>query len=373
MDPTPSSPIDRPESLSTGGLDDRAVSPRGRLGALMQRLFYPDQFQKEQIFLDLIEDLGRCRDVAELAQDVGQGLDQALQPRNIHVFVRHERRFRLVWSTDRPVTPPMLVPDEFVLLREAATWREPRPLASAPSLTTEERQWFRAFGTAWVVPLAHPTPSVGLVGLALLGERRDGYSTVQRDLLQTLASRMAVRVVELVLAHQRQLLTDQGNGTWLKECPACHRCFASDACYCPDDDTVLEPTILVDPLVDGRYLLERRLGSGGMGAVYRAIDRDTETTVALKVLAGGDRIALGRFENEAQAGKVIRHPNITQVLDSGRLGRQGAFMVMEYVEGQTLREAMDAEMPVAPERVARWFDQILAGVAAAHGDGVIHR
>ncbi|MEO1087405.1 MAG: serine/threonine-protein kinase, partial [Acidobacteriota bacterium] len=131
-------------------------------------------------------------------------------------------------------------------------------------------------------------------------------------------------------------------------------------------------TILIDRVVDGRYALERNLGQGGMGLVYIARDRQGEGTVAVKLLTGGDDVAQGRFAREAKAGRVLRHPNIVQVLDSGEL-RGGAYMAMEYVQGRTLREVLDVECPIDPPRVARWFEQILDAVGFAHFQGVIHR
>lgn len=349
------------------------TAPRGRLGSLLHRLFFRDEHHRELLLLDLIDDLSRCRDENELAHDVGLGLLQALAPSTLHLFCRRGERFRLIYSSSEPIDRKTLMPIESKIPAAAATWHEPNAARTLADLPTDDRAWLRSWNAEWVVALQHPPRSKhGVVGLLLLGDRPDGYSTVLRDLLQTLADRTAHSYVTLVERQSRLLLAEQGAGRWLKECPECRLCFDSDVFYCPHDDSILEPTILIDRVLHGRYALERNLGKGGMGLVYAARDEQTGKRVAVKLLTSGDRVAQGRFSREAKAGKVLKHPNIVQVLDSGEL-QGSAFMVMEYVEGSTLRQVMEEACPVAPPRVARWFDQILSGVALAHELGVIHR
>ena len=349
------------------------TAPRGRLGSLLHRLFFRDEHHRELLLLDLIDDLSRCRDEHELAQDVCLGLLQALAPDSLHLFCRRGSRFRLIYSSSEPLDRKTLMPSESQIPVLAADWSEPNATRTLGNLPADDRSWLRSWSAEWVVALQYPPRTKnGVVGLLLLGRRADGYSTVLRDLLQTLADRTAQSYVSLIDKKSRLLLAEQGAGRWLKECPECRRCFGSDAFYCPDDDSVLEPTILIERVIGGRYALERNLGKGGMGLVYAARDEHSAEEVAVKLLTGGDRVALGRFSREAKAGKVLKHPNIVQVLDSGEL-QGGAFMVMEYVEGVTLRQVMEEQCPIEPPRVARWFDQILSGVAVAHEHGVIHR
>jgi predicted ATPase/tRNA A-37 threonylcarbamoyl transferase component Bud32 len=123
----------------------------------------------------------------------------------------------------------------------------------------------------------------------------------------------------------------------------------------------------------GRYEIRDRLGAGGMGEVYRAFDQRLHREVAIKVIA--HRIedqagALGRFEEEARAASALNHPNIVTVYD---IGEQQAFpyIVMELVEGDSLRSLMDTPLPV--ERVVRLGSQLAGALAAAHERGVVHR
>ncbi|MDA8017491.1 MAG: serine/threonine protein kinase [Thermoanaerobaculia bacterium] len=354
-------------------VEGEAANPRGRLGRAVQRLFFPDQWAKEQVLLDLIEDLPLCRSEHELARRTLDAVDQALRPEVVHLFVRRAVRFRLLRSTDQPTDGKTLLPAEFGLPGLAADWREPRHTSSMPDLQHDERAWLRSRQVRWVVPLCHPDPEVGLCGLLLLGARQGGYSPVQRDLLQAVAGRLALELFRQFERLRERLRERRGRGDWLLECPECGRCYSGRDYFCRHDDSTIEPTLLIERDVDGRYRLEQRLGSGGMGRVYRARDLEADSPVALKILTGGDRVALGRFANEARAGRRIRHPAVVEVADSGTLGRHGAYLVMEFIPGVTLREALKRSGAFDPVDLADWFDDVLAGVAAAHEVGVIHR
>ncbi len=356
-----------------GEPSEAAGGRRGRISDLMLRLFHPEDHKQERVLLDLLDDLQNCHSIEDLCKSFGAGLLGALDPTVLHLFVRRSERLRLSWSSQHPLSPPTLLPDGFRMPEMGRKWSEPQSLGGLRDLSVDERQWLRSWGAEWVVPICSHKAGRRLVGLLLVGRREGNLTAVQRDLLMSLCDRMATCYSERVEALKLKLRTEQGQGNWLKECPACHRCFGREVFFCTEDDTELEPTILIDRLVDGRYLLEQKLGRGGMGAVYRAVDQTTRNTVAVKILTGGDHISLGRFANETRVGQEIDHPSVTQVLGSGSLGRQGAYMAMEYVQGRTLRAILDQEAPIEPRRLAGWAEQILSGVHCAHQKGIIHR
>lgn len=124
----------------------------------------------------------------------------------------------------------------------------------------------------------------------------------------------------------------------------------------------------------GPYEILSRLGSGGMGEVYRARDAKLKREIALKVLAADftrNPGALPRFEREAQVLASLNHPNIVTVYDIGQdSGR--VYIAMELVEGKTLDEATDSGR-VAPREVLSIASQIAAGLAAAHKSQIVHR
>jgi serine/threonine protein kinase len=229
---------------------------------------------------------------------------------------------------------------------------------------------------------------LSLAGLILLGHKKseEPYSPTDKTLLQALAGQVAVlcenlwlhdrvdrdsRVRRDVLAH-----LEKEHVNLVKECPVCGRCFDRSDEVCPDDRSELSLTLPVERVLEDRYRLERVLGRGGMGAVYEASDTRLSRSVAVKIMTGhlfGQPKALRRFEREAQASAKLNHPNVIDVHDYGRIGDDGAFLVMELIHGTTMRGRLERQECVAPPIAAEWFDQVLDGLTAAHEQGIIHR
>jgi serine/threonine protein kinase len=130
------------------------------------------------------------------------------------------------------------------------------------------------------------------------------------------------------------------------------------------------PHILLD-----RYEVGRLLGAGGMAEVFEGRDRLLARRVAIKVLQAQfvrDPSFLIRFKREAQAAASLSHPNIVGVYDTG--SEDGThFIVMEYVDGRTLKEVIRAEGPLYPERAAEICADVCSALVAAHARGLIHR
>lgn len=132
---------------------------------------------------------------------------------------------------------------------------------------------------------------------------------------------------------------------------------------------------LVGTLVSGRYEVLSLLGTGGMATVYLAMDRTLRRRVALKVLhphLSRDRNFAERFEREAIAAAQLSHPHVVSMLDRGQDGGV-LYLVMEYVQGRTLRELLDGVGTLAPKQALALIDAVVDGLAAAHASGIIHR
>lgn len=128
------------------------------------------------------------------------------------------------------------------------------------------------------------------------------------------------------------------------------------------------------PLAD-RYELNQQLGAGGMAEVYLGRDRVLGRTVAVKTLLAqyaGDAHFIERFRREAQHAAALNHPNVVSVYDTGS-DNGTYFIVMEYVDGRTLRDIIREEGPLLPERVAEIAADVCSGLAFAHGHDIIHR
>jgi eukaryotic-like serine/threonine-protein kinase len=123
----------------------------------------------------------------------------------------------------------------------------------------------------------------------------------------------------------------------------------------------------------GPYLLEDRLGEGGMGEVFRARHRVLRRVVALKLIRP-DRLVGGlrRFLREAQAAARMDHPNVVHAYDAGAEGRH-YYLAMEYVEGTDLRRLVQRDGPLGPARAADYARQAALGLQHALGRGVVHR
>src|SRR5688572_3555764 len=125
--------------------------------------------------------------------------------------------------------------------------------------------------------------------------------------------------------------------------------------------------------LQGRYKILQRLAAGGMGVVYRGERLMLERPVAIKFLHhwyAADKRFLRRFDVEARAMSRLTHPHCVSVIDFGVEG--APYLVMEFVTGRTLREVMNTERLSVP-RALRMARQLLAGVAHAHAQGIIHR
>ena len=145
-------------------------------------------------------------------------------------------------------------------------------------------------------------------------------------------------------------------------------------------DSTVGSSPAVDPLVghtlDEKYRLEEQLGIGGMGTVYRARHLLIDRPVAVKVLNQRfveDEAARTRFRREARAAGRLQHVNAVTVTDFGESPDGYVYLVMELLEGRTLRDVLAKEAPLDVARSVSLMLQISSAVAAAHEAGIIHR
>lgn len=128
-------------------------------------------------------------------------------------------------------------------------------------------------------------------------------------------------------------------------------------------------------MLEGRYLIEELIGVGGMANVYRGFDTAENRPVAIKMLrdeyAGNDE-SLRRFRNESKAIYSLNHPNIVKIYDV-LLDRQNPVIIMEYVQGITLKEYIEKKKVVAPKVAAALAMQLMLALQHAHDNGIVHR
>ena len=165
----------------------------------------------------------------------------------------------------------------------------------------------------------------------------------------------------------------------MKTCPVCDTDYPDQHHTCPTDGAMLivSHELAAGSLVRGKYRITRKLGQGGMGVVYQAEHMMLGGRVALKFLTGDlgkDPKFIKRFRMEARAAYQLRHPNIVEVTDLDQAEDGSLFIAMEYVEGPSLRAALD-EAPSGLE-IARALELgrgIASGLAEAHTHATVHR
>jgi len=164
----------------------------------------------------------------------------------------------------------------------------------------------------------------------------------------------------------------------MKTCPKCGVEYPDATTLCPADGVALEkdPDSLVGTTLAGKYRIDARLNEGGMGTVYRGCHVLMDKTVAIKVLRpslAADEKIVARFSREARAASRITHPNAISVTDFGEDESGHVFLVMEFLNGRTLKHVIRDEGPLPLARVVDVTRQIGDALNAAHEQGVVHR
>src|SRR2546426_5180510 len=164
----------------------------------------------------------------------------------------------------------------------------------------------------------------------------------------------------------------------MKVCPLCGKEYSDTSSLCIVDAEVLRS--LEDPLVGQtlaeKYLIEELIKRGGMGSVYRGKHVMMDKTVAIKVLRpalAGDDVIVARFSREAKAASRISHPHAVSVTDLGEAENGVVFLVMEYLDGRSLKEIIKSDGPMPLKRAVEIIRQVAGALDAAHGQGVVHR
>jgi serine/threonine-protein kinase len=164
----------------------------------------------------------------------------------------------------------------------------------------------------------------------------------------------------------------------MKACPKCGAEYPDTTTLCPSDGVALEKTddSLLGQILAGKYRIDERLSEGGMGTVYKGTHVLMDKTVAVKVLRpslAADEKIVARFSREARAASKISHPHALSVTDFGEDENGIVFLVMEFIDGRTLKDIIRQEGPMPLARVVDIIKQVGGALDAAHAQGVVHR
>jgi eukaryotic-like serine/threonine-protein kinase len=349
--------------------------------AWLDRRFFREAYRQEEILHRLmarIKDLDSADEVSRLVCDE---LDSALHPKWLYVcqWKGESGRPSIVAASGRGAMAARAPAPGILRLLEACDVMREFSIPGEGDLASHPSRAERLL----VVPV-----TAGAGGALLLGEKEseEPYTETDRHLLDCVAGAVAVvfenfwlkRRVDQGDRERHEVLgrLDRSSVKLMKECPLCGECFDGPEETCPADHADLTLTLPVERTIAARYRLDRRIAKGGMGVVYVAFDSNLSRPVAVKVMMGhlfGDRSALRRFEREARVLARLSHPNIVAIYDFGRLGGQGAFLVMELLDGRSWRVEINRLGRIPPSTLSVWFEQLSGALGAAHQAGIVHR
>jgi len=356
-----------------GGALAMLIANRRRWLEALDRRFFREHYHAEQILQNVAGHLRQASDPEAALAAVVQQVDDALHPTFLGVL--GGRRGGQVLDV-LAATPSF--PDGLRLGRESRLIALSRAVGRPMDLSPNEDTWItRHLPPAEAdlvydmhVELLVPVTS-GPAGdvVIVLGARRDEepYSARDIGLLGAIAANLAL------LLERAGPVAEEEPG--LAECPRCGACFDTSHARCPRDGALLLVTG-IPPVLGGRYALRSRLGSGGMGTVYSAHDNSLGRTVAIKVLGEhlvGSTDAARRFQHEAQVAASFTHPHVVTIHDFGVTVNHRAFLVMEQLEGLTLREEITRAGSVPAERTLSIVNDLCDVLTVAHGRGLVHR
>ena len=353
-----------------------AHSQRRRWGRAIDRRFFREQYDAGQLLRDVAEHARRAGALRGAAPLVVARIEAALHPEFATLMFREvdEARFHSLASSPSGLAhPPVDADDRLVaLMRTSGTplqmtgrdtgWLEQR-------LATAEADHLRRAGAGLFVPIAMATGRHEAFLALGLKRSEEPYTREDEDALRAIAASLALLVVAGPTPSP-----DRITGVF-EECPECGTCYDSGASRCEQESAPLVPVTMPRTLA-GRYRLARRLGRGGMGRVYEAVDTALERRVAVKVIRQEwihNAAAIERFRREARAVAVLDHPNVVTVHDYGAEAGAQAFLVMELLEGVTLRAELERVGRLDAARTVEVFRGACAAVDAAHRRRLVHR
>ena len=341
----------------------------------LDRRFFRERYNAQRVLRDVVEEIRDARSFERVSPRVVARIETALHPEFVSLMVRQpdEPHYRPLASfPSGKVTLSLPADGKLVALMRAlekpveglltnSSWFEQR-------LPRDEIKWVRRTRIDLLVPVVIGTGRKE--ALLALGIKRseEPYTREDQEMLEVIASNLGLLLDQTADGSKAPAET-------FEECPKCGLCYDFNTAKCNADAAVLTSTRLPRILV-GRYRLEKRRGRGGMGTVYEASDGALERRVAVKVIRDdwiGNVEAAQRFRREARAAAGFSHPNVVTVHDFGVEADTRGFLVMELLEGRSLREELELQKRLDPSRTISILRGVCAAVEAAHDRQLIHR
>ena len=340
----------------------------------LDRQFFRDRYNAQRLLRQVAEDVRQATSLGLVAPTVVSRIEQALHSTFVALLVRDDegRSYRAVAASPIDRAPGSLNADNKILAL-ARLLGKPLDIAGsetdwlARKMPVDDVRSIHAAAIELVVPVHSGDGDAK--ALFVLGPKRseEPYTEDDGELLMAIAESIAMRLptVEATAA----AVTER-----FEECPTCGGCYDSGTGRCRTEGAALV-AVTAPRLLVGRYQLERRLGRGGMGTVYVALDTSLDRRVAAK-LVREDLVGLPgaaeRFQREARVAAAFSHPNVVTVHDFGLAGAH-AFLIMELLDGRTLRDTLRTDERVEWQRALAILRDVTAAVEAAHRRQLVHR
>jgi len=312
----------------------------------LDRRFFRERYDAQRVLRGVVEEIRQAGSLEQVAPRVVSQIDAALHPEFAALLLRQpgETIYRVLAA---PGNAPPPIPADSKLMTLLRVLGKPVEISQTETgwlsrqLPHEETQFLRQARLEWLFPISLATDRAE--ALLALGPKRseEPYSQEDQDLLEGITASLALL---------------------LERSPA--------PTIAPEG---LEP---LPSLLARRYRFERQLGRGGMGAVYEAVDAELERRVAVKLIRAelmASPEAAARFKREARAAASFSHPNVVTVHDFGVAEDQRAYLVMELLQGCTLRQELRQRGRLLAARAVEILHGVCAAVEAAHQRRLLHR
>ncbi len=361
--------------VGLGALALTAHALRRRWLEALDRHFFREHYDAQRLLREVVEEVRQARNFEQVAPHVVARIEAALHPEFAALMMRepHETQYRSRAAAPAGQAPPPL-PSDSKLMALVRVLSKPLEVTLAESgwlqqqLPLQETDFLRQARIDLLVPIAvSPEHTEALLALGVK-RSEEPYSREDQDLLAAIAASLALLSEKSVPAVGRV-----SNG--FEECPDCGNCYDTGSGQCAKEGAHLN-LVAMPRLLSERYRLERRLGRGGMGAVYEALDTALDRHVAVKLIREdlvGKADAAERFRREARTAASFIHPNVVTVYDFGVTAGTHPFLVMELLSGATLREELRQRKRLTATRTIETLRGVCDALEAAHRRRLVHR
>jgi len=339
----------------------------------LDRRFFRDKYDAHQLFREIVDEVKHAGSVDQVASSVATRVAGALHAEFCALLQRKpgEPLYRVVAAAPvGALTADLPATNKLIPLVRMLDRSVPITLAESgwlgQQLPQVDKEFLHNARIELLVPVSLDEGQTEV--LLVMGAKRseEPYSGEDTALLENVASALGLLLMRGA---------SMAPGRSFEECAACGTCYDTGTTRCEQDRTLL--TLVASArLLGERYRLEKRLGQGGMGKVYRATDLSLNRAVAVKMIRDeffANQKAVEKFRQESQVTGSFTHPNVVTVHDFGVDTNQRVFLVMELLEGITLREEMRVNKRLTAGRTLELFAELCAGIGAAHQRGLVHR